>query len=81
MALKTLALDLKTGETVSIAGPASIRLEQKSGTSARLSIMADESVQIDRPRQSPAAQQAAMGINLPAGPAQERRPAFTTQGA
>ena len=80
MALKTLALDLKPGETVSLSGPASIRLEQKSGGNARLSIMADESVRIDRPRQNPAAQSAAMGIQT-AGPAQERRPAFNTQGA
>ena len=81
MALTTLALDLKAGETVSINGPASIRLESKSGTSARLSIMADESVQIDRPRANPAAQQAAQGLNLNPGPAQERRPVFTQTGA
>ena len=80
MALKTLAIDLKAGETVTLNGPASIRLEHKSGGNARLSIMADESVKIDRPQPNRAAQSAAMGIQT-AGPAQERRPAFTPQGA
>lgn len=69
MALKTLELLLRAGEVVSINGPASIRLESKKGTNARLSIMADESVLIDRPRVNPAAQQAAQGLNLNPGKA------------
>lgn len=62
MTLKTLSLDVRVGESVSISGPASIRLESKSGTSARLSVMADESVRIERAQAQPAAQQAAIGI-------------------
>lgn len=65
MALKTLTLDVRVGETVTMSGPASVRVEQKSGSSARLSIMADESVKIDRPGANPAAQQAALGIRRP----------------
>lgn len=77
MALKTLNLDLKVGETVTLTGPASVRLESKSGGMARLAIMADESVRIERPH-NPAAQQAAQGIN--AGTAQERGLAITPNG-
>lgn len=77
MALKTLNLDLKVGETVTLTGPASVRLESKSGALARLAIMADESVRIERPH-NPAAQQAAQGIN--AGNAQERAPAYPSNG-
>jgi hypothetical protein len=62
MALKTLSLDLRVGETVTLSGPASIRLESKSGTMARVSVMADESVKIDRPGPAPAARQAALGV-------------------
>lgn len=66
MALKTLTLDVRVGDTVTMTGPASIKLEAKSGGTARLSIMADESVKIERPMANPAAQQAAMGIKAPA---------------
>lgn len=66
MALKTLTLDVRVGETVTLSGPASIRVEEKSGNAAKLAIMADDSVRIERPRQNPAAQQAAMGIRHPA---------------
>lgn len=45
-----------------MTGPASIKLENKTGNQARLSIMADESVKIERPMANPAAQQAVMGI-------------------
>ena len=62
MALKTLTVDVRVGETVTMTGPASIKLENKTGSQARLSIMADESVKIERPMANPAAQQAAMGI-------------------
>ena len=62
MALKTLTLDVRVGETVTLSGPASIRVEEKSGTSAKLAIMADDTVRIDRQRVNPAAQQAALGI-------------------
>lgn len=79
MALKTLSVDVRVGETVTIGGPASIRLEAKSGGTARLSIMADESVKIARPR-NPAADQARAGI-LSADPAQERGAASSTRGA
>lgn len=49
MALKTLTIDLKVGQTIQVSGPAAIKLESKSGTQARLSVMADESVVIERP--------------------------------
>lgn len=49
MALKTLTIDLKVGQTIQVSGPAAIKLESKSGTQARLAVMADESVAIDRP--------------------------------
>lgn len=62
MALKTLTVDVRMGETVTMTGPASIKLENKTGSVARLSIMADESVKIERPMANPAAQQAVMGI-------------------
>lgn len=62
MALKTLTVDVRVGETVTMTGPASIKLENKTGSQARLSIMADESVKIERPMVNPAAQQAVMGI-------------------
>ena len=62
MALKTLTVDVRVGETVTVSGPASIRLESKSGGLARLSVMADESVKIGRPDPNPAAQQAARGV-------------------
>lgn len=62
MALKVLTIDLRAGETVAVNGPASFRLESKSGSVARVSVMADESVKIDRPQPGPAAQQAVRGI-------------------
>lgn len=49
MALQTLTIDLKVGQTIQVSGPAAIKLESKSGTKARLAVMADESVAIDRP--------------------------------
>jgi sRNA-binding carbon storage regulator CsrA len=61
MALKTLILDVRVGETVSVSGPASFKVESKSGNSTRLAVMADESVKITRPT-SVAAQQAQQGI-------------------
>jgi len=62
MALKTLNVNVRVGEAITMTGPASIKLESKSGSQARLAIMADESVKIDRPMANPAAQQAVMGI-------------------
>lgn len=80
MALKTLSLDVRVGESVSISGPASVRLESKSGTSARLSVMADESVRIERAQAQPAAQQAARGVkDFNGGFAQERGAPFLQQ--
>lgn len=49
MALKTLSITIKVGEVITVNGPASLKLESRSGNSAQLSVMADESVRIDRP--------------------------------
>lgn len=49
MALKTLSITIKPGETVSVSGPASFKLESRSGAGAKLAVMADESVRIERP--------------------------------
>jgi len=49
MALKTLSITIRVGESITVSGPASMRLESRSGASAKLSVMADESVRIERP--------------------------------
>lgn len=49
MALKTLSITIKVGETIAVTGPASFKLESRSGANAKLAVMADESVRIERP--------------------------------
>jgi hypothetical protein len=48
--MPSLSIELRTGESVAVSGPARITLEEKSGGRARLRIVADEGVSIDRPQ-------------------------------
>lgn len=52
---KTLHVDLRVGETMTIGG-AQVRLEDKSGKRARLKITAPPSLQIDPPARGSAAE-------------------------
>ena len=64
MALKTLHVNLREGETLTVSGQASFRLESKAagGNAVRVSVMADESVTINRPEKNRGAQMATMGV-------------------
>lgn len=50
MTTKTLSIELRIGESVSFSGPAAFRLEDKSGSRARLMVTAEDDVQIERPK-------------------------------
>lgn len=65
MALKTLSITVRVGEAININGPASLKLESRSGNSAKLSVMADESVRIDRPNSQAGSDLAKRGTRAP----------------
>lgn len=46
--MPSMSMDLRVGESVSVSGPAKITLQEKSGGRARLKIVADEGVTIER---------------------------------
>jgi hypothetical protein len=53
METTSLTIDLRAGETVSVDGPAEFRLIEKTGTRAKIMVVADKSVTINRPQKSP----------------------------
>jgi hypothetical protein len=65
---KTLHVDLRVGEVMTIGG-AQVRLEEKSGKRARLKITAPPSMRIDPPARGSAADMAARQGVMEAWPA------------
>lgn len=62
MALKRLSIELRVGESVSVSGPATVQLVDKSGSRARLTVAVDESVRVERPRRVSSQDHARRGL-------------------